>query len=104
MKLKQLTVQHHNENGYVSVNKVNESMSIILLLVARRVSLVVSFDFLPQNSGRWWGPTNVILSLYDCRLSGENTQILPAVISTFKRFALTDVGMQKHLALHPPAC
>ena len=23
-----------------------------------RVTLVVAFGFLPQNFGRWWGPTN----------------------------------------------
>ena len=49
-------------------------------LVARRVTLVVAFGFLPQNSGRWCGPTNAILSFYGCRLSGGDTQTLPAVM------------------------
>ena len=93
MKLKQLTVQHHNENGYVSANKVNESMSIILLLVARRVTLVIAFSFSTQNSGRWCGPTNAISLLCDCRLSDGDTQTLPAVKKN-QSFELTDKGQE----------
>ena len=50
------------------------------LLVARRVALVVAFGFLPQNFGRWQGPTNVTLLFYKCMFSGGDTQTLPALI------------------------
>ena len=50
------------------------------LLVARRVTLVVAFGFLPQNFGRWQGPTNVTLLFYECMFSGGDTQTLPALI------------------------
>ena len=46
----------------------------IFLLVARRVTLVVASSYLLQNFGRWQGPTNVILLLSDCRLSGGDNQ------------------------------
>ena len=42
--------------------------------MARRVTLVVAFSFLSQNFGRWQRPMNAILSLYDCSLSGGDTQ------------------------------
>ena len=38
------------------------------------VALMVAFDFWPQNFGRGWGPMNVTLSFYECRLSGGETQ------------------------------
>ena len=38
-----------------------------------RVILVAAFGFLPQHF-RWWGPTNGIFLLYECRLSGGDTQ------------------------------
>ena len=40
-----------------------------------RVALVVVFGLLPQIFGRWRGPTNSILSLYQYRLSGGDTQM-----------------------------
>ena len=42
-----------------------------------RVTLVVAFGFLPQNFGKWWGPTNTTLSFYECRFSGGDPQTLP---------------------------
>ena len=50
------------------------------LLVAPRATLVIAFGFLSQNFGRWWGSMTAILSFFDRRLSGGDTQILPAVI------------------------
>ena len=41
-----------------------------IFLVAWRVTLLVAFDFWPQNIGRCRGSTNAILSFYDCRLNG----------------------------------
>ena len=38
-----------------------------------RVILVVAFGLLTQNFERWWGPTSDILSLFECRFSGEDT-------------------------------
>ena len=38
-----------------------------------RVSLVVAFGFLPQNSGRWWRSMNGTLSFYECRFSAWDT-------------------------------
>ena len=34
---------------------------------------------LAPNFGRWWGPMNDTLSLYECRLGGWDNQTLPAV-------------------------
>ena len=48
---------------------VLETIFFVLL-----VTLAVAFDFLPKSFGRWWGPTNVTLSFYECRLSGRDTQ------------------------------
>ena len=45
-----------------------------------RVTLVVASGSLPQNIGRWQGPTNGTLSFYESRLSGRDTQSLAAVI------------------------
>ena len=61
MKLTEFTVQHQDEGGYVNTNKVNESMSIILLLVARRVSLVVAFSFLAFPPKFW-----EVVGTYEC--------------------------------------
>ena len=41
---------------------------------------MVTFTFYAQNFGRWEGPTNPILSLYDSWLSGRDTETLLAVI------------------------
>ena len=42
--------------------------------MVQTVALMVDFEFWPQNFGRGWGPMNVILSFYECRLSGGGTQ------------------------------
>ena len=34
---------------------------------------MVAFGFLVQNLGRWPGPTNGTLSIYECRFSGGDT-------------------------------
>ena len=52
-------------------------------MVARRVTLVAAFGF-----SRWRGPTHSTLSFYECRFSGEDTQILPTIIE-FECFGLT---------------
>ena len=36
---------------------------------------MVAFGFLPQHFGRWQGPTNAILLLYEWSLSGVDNQI-----------------------------
>ena len=43
------------------------------LIIGVRVALVVAFGILPENFGRWWGPTNGNLLFYECRLSGGDT-------------------------------
>ena len=59
--------------------------------MARRVTFVVAFGFLPQNFGRWRGPTNAILSFCDCKFSGGDTQ------TTLLLFHSLVAEMQKHL-------
>ena len=59
---------------------------------------MVAFGFLSQNFGRWWGLTSAILSFYDCRLIGGNTQTL-SVIQELNFLHSQVAGMQKH-----PAC
>ena len=57
-----------------------------------RVTLVVAFGFLPQNFGRWWGPTNSTLSVYECRFSGgwwRHWNPTKCKKKLFQRFALT---------------
>ena len=66
--------------------------------------LVVAFGILPQNFGRWTGPMSAILSLYYCRMSGRDTQTLPAVIKKFELSTLTDGGNTKISHSHPRAC
>ena len=39
-----------------------------------RVTLVVAFGFLPQNFGRWRGPTNGTLSFYEQRVNKSGVQ------------------------------
>ena len=53
------------------------------------------------------GPMNGTLSFYECRLSGGDTQFLPAVIEFFLLSALTlseVVGTQKHLPRASRTC
>ena len=66
-----------------------------------RVTLVVAFWFLPQHFGRWHRSMNGILPLYECRLSGADTQTLPAIIGNIALFALTGSGNAKTSLLHP---
>ena len=66
------------------------------------VTLLFAFWLLPQNYGRWQGPTNGTLSFYWCRLSGGGTQTLPAVINYFKRFASGDAKTSSSCPLAPP--
>ena len=47
---------------------------------------MVAFGFLPQHCKRWWVPTNGTLSFYECRLSGEDTLILPYAKEFFEFF------------------
>ena len=49
-----------------------------------RVTLVVAFGFLAQNSGNWQGPTNGSSSFYGCRLSSGDTQL----VATLKAYLL----------------
>ena len=49
---------------------------------------MVTFGFLPQHFGRWWGPTDGTLSFYECWFSGGDTQTLPYA-KEFELFALT---------------
>ena len=68
---------------------LNIDLSVFDLLVARRVTLVVAFEFLHQNFGRWWEPMNAILPFFDCRLSGNtqsggDTQTPPDVIENIE--------------------
>ena len=49
-------------------NKPLRHLCFTSLLMARRVTLVVVFAFV-----RRWGPTNVTLSFYECRLSDGDT-------------------------------
>ena len=59
---------------------------------------MVTFTFYAQNFGRWEGPTNPILSLYDSWLSGRDTETLLAVIPKKPEiFALTGDRDTKHL-------
>ena len=65
----------------------NRSLSLVLMTFESFrsigdsciVTLVVAFSFLPHNFRRQRGPTNGNLLFYKCRLSGEDTQILPAM-------------------------
>ena len=41
---------------------------------------MIAFGFLPENFERWQGPMNGTLAIYECRLSGGDTQTLPAII------------------------
>ena len=65
-----------------------------------RVTLVVAFGFLPRNFRRQ-GSTNGTLSLYECRMSGGDTQTLTTVINLVRTFALMGNGDTKKLLLHP---
>ena len=42
--------------------------------------MMVAFGFLHHNFGRYKGPLNGTFSFYECKLIGEDTQMLPAVI------------------------
>ena len=53
---------------------VGSNVQLLIFGGSYRVTLVVAFDFLPQNFGEWQGPINGTLSLYECRLSGGDTQ------------------------------
>ena len=75
------------------------------LIIGVRVTLVVAFDILPQNFGRWWGPTNGYLLFYECRLGGGDTmswQRHPAYLTQnnlFEVFALTGSWNAKNESL-----
>ena len=54
--------------------KLAKTLQKTCFLVARRITLAVGFSFLPRNFWEGQGSMNAILSLYDCRLSGGETQ------------------------------
>ena len=78
----------------------NRHSKLILVAQDCRVTLVVAFGFLPRNFRRQ-GSTNGTLSLYECRMSGGDTQTLTTVINLVRTFALMGNGDTKKLLLHP---
>ena len=70
-----------------------------------RVTCVVAFGFLPQNFGRWWGPTsdtfcshiNAVGVVWTIK-GGVDTQTLLAVKIFFELFALSGSRGTKTLA------
>ena len=70
-------------------NGQSKTTSCCPLLMTRKVILVVAFDFFIKNFGRWQGLLNAILSFYDCRLSGGDTQRGHSeVVETLKSYLL----------------
>ena len=58
-----------NDSSYISLHlrrEIENLRNSIKWLV--RVTLVVAFGFLPQNFGRWWGPTY-------CHFAQKGTQL-----------------------------
>ena len=56
-----------------------------------RVTLVVAFGFLPQQFGRWWGPTNSLNAGSEVGIpwGGGDIQTLPYAKNLFELFTLT---------------
>ena len=52
----------HFKPEFQETHTLTLNIKAISLLVARRIILLVAFDFLLQNFGRWRGFTNDILS------------------------------------------
>ena len=68
------------ENSIASVRKwmifcsTSRSLLLSIFLVADRFALVVALSFLCSNFRRLRGLKNGIVSFYDCRLNGQDTQ------------------------------
>ena len=56
-----------------NVPLLNIGLNFVMCECSLRVTLVLAFDFLLQNFGRWQGPMNDTLSFYECRFSGGDT-------------------------------
>ena len=61
---------------------------------------MVAYGIFAPNFGRWWGLMNVILSFYDDRLSGGDTQTLPAVVKKLT-FSIHSVWGCKNISFTP---
>ena len=99
------------------VNTINTVLQLLVLLYLPYffkltfywwlvgVTLAVAFGFFSQIFGIWWGPTNGILSLYECRFSGgipwgdENIQNLPYSKELVWTFLLWQVVVMHHSCL-----